>query len=220
MPNLFPKKPFYKQYEISASLANNSKSLDNLHVFIEYPQHIPGIIKGYILGGKSESTNLSAFMDSAKGYCQLKSVDYENCRQSFESSTVIIRSIHKRTWPKEYSNSMTDIVAVLEMNDLIINDDITGGQYTQDNETKREITFFLAGPSIFWPTFGERTVSYTGEVDISPRNIEIELGELFHGKIIRKPWFFHSTTLIDGNEVDTRLVEILRRVTRPHDDSS
>jgi len=97
MPDLFPKKPFYKQHEISASLSNNSMKLDNLHIFIEYPEHIPGIIKGYILGGRNEADRLRTFMHSSHSHCQLTSVNYENSVESFESAKVIIRSVHSRT---------------------------------------------------------------------------------------------------------------------------
>src|SRR6266850_1241724 len=203
MPGLFPKKPFYKQHEISASLSNNSMKLDDLHIFIEYPEHIPGIIKGYILGGRNEADELTTFMSSTHGYCQLNSISYENSRQNFESSKVIIRSVHRRSWPEEYSNPMTDIVAVHEMEELIVNYHLSDRQNLQDHEAKKEIVFFLAGPWVFWPATFMSEISYTGRVDITPYNIEYDLGDLFRGKVIRKAWFFHSSSFVDGNEVDT-----------------
>ena len=68
---LFPKKPFYEQHEILASLSNSSLTIDNLHIFIEYPKTIPGIIKGYIIGENAEAERISALIHSREIYHSL-----------------------------------------------------------------------------------------------------------------------------------------------------
>jgi hypothetical protein len=193
---LFPKKPFYEQHELLASLSNSRFAVENLHIFVECPETRPDIIKGYIIGGKEESEKLSVLINDKEIYCTLTSASYENNDKHFESRKVRINKIEERYWPREYQDYIKNIVGYLQFEDISITHYLSG-----DSDVNQQIVFFLFGTDVFWPDWVQSTLSYTGNVTVKPSAMKLDLGELFIGEVTRNTWFFHSTVEIDGRQV-------------------
>ena len=91
---------------------------------------------------------------------------------------------------------MKNIICELELEDLTIT-----YKMTEIPETPQQIVFFLYGSQAGWPDWITQTVYSTGNVTTESSNIELDLRELFDGKVTKKPWFFHDNVSIEGRKL-------------------
>lgn len=180
MLKIFPKKPFYAQYEFLAFLSKSNLTVDGLHVFVEYPENRPGVIRGYVLGGQSEGHKLSELMNRPDLYCTLVSASNENAGETIESHKARIKSATIAKGGLHYTPGMTDIVGELEFDDITVTRDPP-----RNKGDKRRVVFALVGPITFWPDY----------------NIDLDIGYLFDGRVKVRPRFFHSTIQHEGREL-------------------
>ena len=91
---------------------------------------------------------------------------------------------------------MKNIICELELEDLTIT-----YKMTEIPETPQQIVFFLYGSQAGWPDWITQTVYSTGNVTTESSDIELDLRELFDGKVTKKPWFFHDNVSIEGRKL-------------------
>lgn len=110
----------------------------------------------------------------------LISTEYEDIDKRLESKKVKIKRIEARGWPIEYRNYMKNIICELELEDLTIT-----YKMTEIPETPQQIVFFLYGSQAGWPDWITQTVYSTGNVTTESSDIELDLRELFDGKVTK-----------------------------------
>lgn len=174
MVEIFPAQPFIEKYEFYGTLRNASFAADHLHVMIEYPVHKQGEISGKVLGDTTTFNKIASLTRNGVLDLTFESLkENENSIDIFSASVRLIEMGHRSIFTDRVGMS-THVVSSLDFDDISVKHHLERSSKT---ESHRRITFFLAGPRLFWQVHPIHDWSTDGEGKLEWRNKDIVLGE-------------------------------------------
>ncbi|SYZ73238.1 hypothetical protein TRIP_C21356 [Candidatus Zixiibacteriota bacterium] len=199
---IWPKEKFYNRVEFIGRLEAAGKSLDKLHIIIQYSQLTSKPIRGIIIGNIATFGNLIDFMKLPTRKFILKSSD-DSGNRIFSDAVYISRAHSSGS-----SENLRFVAGELILDNLQIRNEIRANQTGE-----RHLTFYISGPRQLWPSYGILSTSFLGNMNYDVHETLLEVAPDLPCSIEARPVFKFEQDVREDINVSVKDVYALHLTT-------
>ncbi|MCX6827771.1 MAG: hypothetical protein NT002_00570 [candidate division Zixibacteria bacterium] len=200
----WPEERFHKRLEFEGRLIAGDKTLEDLHIIVQYSLLDNAQIKAIVIGNNDTFASLVEFMGLPVPTYSIRLTCKTNDLDEIISDEVYIEHVHGRS----VSEGIRFIVGELIFYSLTVK-----RKFVQIDQPERHLTFYLCGPRQLWPSYGVLSKSFMGEVKYEVENSSLDIAPDLPYTVEVRPVFFFEHDTEGHNDITTRDVYALHLAT-------